>query len=66
MSSNNLVPLFTISPTLTIIVGFMPTKSLARSETEVTFGVSEIIGSGVPEIGKLRPLEVFITRAIPE
>jgi hypothetical protein len=26
-------------------------------------GVSVITGSGIPEIGKSRPLEIFITRA---
>ena len=63
LSSKILVPLFTESPDLTSIVGFMPVKSLPNKDTDVTFGVSEITVSGIPEIGKSRPLEVFITFA---
>jgi hypothetical protein len=45
------------------MVGFMPVKSLPSIETDVTLGVSEITGLGIPEIGKSRPLEIFITCA---
>ena len=41
----------------------MPVKSLPNNDTDVTFGVSEITLSGIPEIGRSRPLEVFITFA---
>jgi hypothetical protein len=41
----------------------MPVKSLPNIDTDVTLGVSVITGSGIPEIGKSRPLEIFITRA---
>jgi hypothetical protein len=63
LSSKILVHLFTESPNLTSIVGFMPVKSLPNIDTDVTLGVSVITGSGIPEIGKSRPLEIFITRA---
>ena len=38
-------------------------KSLPNRDTDVTLGVSVITGSGIPEIGKSRPLEIFITCA---
>ena len=63
LSSKILVPLFTESPNLTNIVGFMPVKSLPNIDTDVTLGVSVIKESGIPEIGKSRPLEIFITCA---
>ena len=63
LSSKILVPLLTISPDLTNIVGFIPVKSFPNKETVVTFGVSDITGSGVPEIGKSKPFEIFITCA---
>jgi hypothetical protein len=44
----------------------MPVKSLPNIDTDVTLGVSVITGSGIPEIGKSRPLEIFITRALPK
>ena len=50
-----------MSPDLTSIVGFMPVKSLPNKDTVVTFGVSDITGSGVPEIGKSKPFEIYIT-----
>ena len=45
------------------MVGFMPVKSLPNIDTDVTLGVSEITELGIPEIGKSRPLEIFITCA---
>ena len=48
------------------MVGFMPIKSFPSNETELTFGVSVTTASGIPEIGKFRPLEVFITCAVPK
>ena len=61
LSSKILVASFYESPNLTSIVGFMPIKSLPNKDTDVTFGVSVITWSGIPEIGKSKPFEIFIT-----
>jgi hypothetical protein len=64
LSSNTLVPTFTLSPTLTSIVGFMPTKSLDNNETELTVGLSVITEEGLPDIGRFKPFFILITRAM--
>ena len=63
LSSIILDPALIISPTFTNIVGFIPTKSFPSKETDETFGLSEISGAGLPEIGKSRPLFILITCA---
>jgi hypothetical protein len=65
LSSNIFEPAFTISPTLTSMVGFIPTKSFASKATEVILGLSEITGIGLPGIGKSKPLFILITCAAP-
>ena len=65
LSSNNFSPTFTSSFSLTSIVGFIPTKSLANKETDEIFGSSVIDMSGLPEIGKSRPFDIFITLCVP-
>ena len=65
LSSKIFVPTLTRSPVFTNIVGFIPMKSLERSETEFTVGVSVITGKGVPEIGRSKPFFILITCAMP-
>ena len=64
LSSNTLVPTFTLSPTLTNIVGFIPTKSLDNNETVLTVGLSVITEEGLPDIGRFKPFFILITRAM--
>ena len=65
LSSKIFWPALTISPTFTIIVGFIPIKSLPSKETDEHLGSSVIDKLGLPDIGKSRPLDIFITLCVP-
>jgi hypothetical protein len=43
----------------------MPTKSLDSTATDETFGSSETIFNGAPDMGKSRPFDIFITFCVP-
>ena len=58
LSLKTTCPVFTLSPTATCIVGFMPTKSGPSRATERTGCASEIVCSGSPSMGRSNPFEM--------
>ena len=44
-----------------ILFRFIPTKSLDNNATDDEIGSSLIVSLGIPDIGKSRPFDIFIT-----